>query len=349
MKNKEYGSDFHLVTNQQFLLNNNQENLFTKNNFSLFFSGRVALYNLLNDGIKNNNWTKVYVPSFYCHEVIHFINNLPIEVIYYDFNPFLDSENKEFKFEDFQTNAVVNVFYFGIKKLNLDSYKNIIQIEDVTHNILESERSKADYCFGSLRKELPVPVGGFCSSPKNKSLPLGKNNFESEKVSIQKLTAMYLKNLYLSGNWENKNEIRNLFIDAESKFEIEDTNTLIPQTSSAILSQIDCKTILETKHKNIKQALSLLENKEGLIFNINSKNNSVFGLIVQCKNATLQAQLKSFLIGNSIYPAVLWPNQKKHRDIEIEKQILFIHLDYRYDENEIKIIVNTINAFKYNE
>jgi len=107
MKNKEYGSDFHLLTIQYFLLGNNQENLFTNNNFSLFFSGRVALFNLLNEGIKNNNWVKVFVPSFYCHEVVNFINTLPIEVTYYDFNPFLDSENKEFNFEDVQTSVIL--------------------------------------------------------------------------------------------------------------------------------------------------------------------------------------------------------------------------------------------------
>jgi hypothetical protein len=349
MKNKEYGSDFHLVTDQYFLLSNKHENLFATNNFSLFFSGRVALFNLLNEGIKNNNWTEVYVPSFYCHEVVNFINTLPIEVIYYDFNPFLDSENKEFKFKDIQTSVVVNVLYFGIKKLNLVSFKNIIQVEDITHNILESEKSKADYCFGSLRKELPVPVGGFCSSPKNKPLPSSKYNFESEQVSIQKLTAMFLKNLYLSGNWENKSEIRNLFIDAENKFEFEVTNTLIPHTSKTILSKLDCKTILETKHKNIKQALPLLVLKEYFSFNINSNNNTVFGLVIHCKNSDLQTKLKQFLINNNIYPAVLWANQIEERDKEIENQILFIHLDYRYDENEINFIVNTINAFKHND
>lgn len=345
MKNKEYGSDFHLVTNLSFLSENIEGAFFLEEGLSLFFSGRVALFNILENGIKKFNWTKVYVPSFYCHEVVHFINPLPIEVIYYDFNPFLDSEHKEFKWDDVPTTVVLNVLYYGIKKLDISRYKNLFQVEDLTHGILEYKESNADYCFGSLRKELPVPVGGFCVSPKNRPLPAGARSLESEQVSIQKLAAMYLKGKYLVGDFDNKNDIRKLFIDAENKLEFQFTNAIIPETSKGILSQLNCMKILEEKYQNIKQALSLLKKSASLDFNMNSQENNVFGLVINCKNEIIQSDLKHFLISRNIYPAVLWPNQLTQRDINIEKKILFVHLDYRYDRDDIILMINSINAF----
>ena len=346
MKNKEYGSDFDYPIKNKFLLDNKQNSIFSSEEFSLFFSGRAVLYHILKNGIENNNWKKVYVPSFYCHEVVHFIKPLQIEIQYYEFNPFLDSEEKQPSIDDLNTNVIVNVLFFGLKKINLNNFKNIIQIDDVTHSILEFKNSKADYCFGSLRKELPVPVGGFCNSPKNKQLPKAKNNNECEQVVLEKIAAMFLKNQYLKGNFNKKDSFRKLYIEAETSFESDYTNALIPEIAKTILLQLNIKKIIESKGKNIKKALSLLLNNDLFTVNLNSINENVFGLILECKTSNLQKELKQYLINNKIFPAVLWPNQIMERDREIEKRILFIHLDFRYSKKDTNKIIDIINAFK---
>src|SRR5687767_5128857 len=142
MINKEYGSDFHLCLEDEFL-QSREEYMFSDSKiFSFFFSGRSAIYSLLEFGIKNFGWKNVYFPAYYCHEVVHFISKLPIEIIYYAFNPFLDTYEKEIHVEDRRENVVISVSFFGLCKLNLNSYKRIVVIEDVTHNILAFKDSK---------------------------------------------------------------------------------------------------------------------------------------------------------------------------------------------------------------
>src|SRR5690606_37957785 len=83
---KEYGSDFHYCDHPY----KGQQNFISENsNISLFFSGRVALFNLLAFGIQKYGWKKVGFPSYYCHEVVDFCRRLPIEITYYTYNPLM--------------------------------------------------------------------------------------------------------------------------------------------------------------------------------------------------------------------------------------------------------------------
>jgi hypothetical protein len=345
MINKEYGSDFHYYLEGDVVLRNPMDSLFYGSEFSLFFSGRTALFNIINEGIKFKKWAKIFLPSYYCHEVTHFIKRLPIEIIYYEFNPFLDSELNALKIEDIEKNVIVNVDFFGLKKADCSIFKNVVIIEDITHNILGFQKSQADYCFGSLRKELPVPAGGFCFSPKNFPLPTGTSNLKSENVAEQKLSAMFLKEKYLNGKLANKESFRKLFSDAENDFENDFTNTSISDCAKAILFQIDIKKILLHKYANIKTALIELENINNLKINFESNKKEAFGLSLECKTQIDRDKLKDHLIFNNIYPAVLWPNQLKERDEVIKNRTLFLHLDYRYDSKDIKVITNTIKDF----
>jgi hypothetical protein len=348
MLNKEYGSDFHYCTEKQWGLENQSNTLFYENAISLFFSGRSALFSILEHGIKNNGWGKVFFPSYYCHEVIHFIKKLPIQIEYYDFNPFLDSESKKINLEDVESNVIVNVDFFGLKKLDASFFENIKIIDDLTHHILDLKKSTADYCFGSLRKELPIPMGGFCYSPKGHALPNAKYNSECEALAVQKLSAMFLKKKYLEGALVTKDLFRTLFVEVEKDFEANYTNAKMPNIAQSILFQLDIGKILEAKRNNLKFALESLSDCKELIVNLDLKKEAL-GLILECNSGVERNELRLFLIQKNIFPAILWPDQIKLRDREIENKILFLHIDYRYSTKDIKIITNSVKDFFYHE
>lgn len=349
MINKEYGSDFHYFLKEDIVLPSQKDSLFYGDEFSLFFSGRAALYHIISEGINSNNWKKIFLPSFYCHEVTHFLKALPIEIIYYEFNPFLDSESKALSIEDLETNVIVNVDFFGLKKADCSVFKAAVILEDITHNILGYQKSQAHYCFGSLRKELPVPAGGFCFSPKKLALPKAISSLKSEKVALKKLSAMFLKEKYLNGEWAEKESFRKLFLDAENDFEEDFTNASMPECAKAILFQIDVEKIILNKYANLKTALLELKDINNLRINFESDKKEAFGLSLECKTPSQRDKLKMHLILNKIFPAVLWPNQLNERDREIENSTLFIHMDYRYDSKDIKVITNTIKDFLNHE
>ena len=345
MKNKEYGSDFEYIQTEIFYLKDKTESLFYGNQFSLFFSGRVALYNILKQGIEQKKWQQVYLPSFYCHEVTHYLKDLPVIISYYEFNPFLDDPTNLLEIDDVDSNVIINVDFYGIKKLDLKEFHHAILIEDITHNLLSFKDSAAHYCFGSLRKELPVPVGGFCFSPKGLMLPKGKPSLESEEIAAQKLSAMFLKSLYLKGEWDDKELFRKLYSDGEDKFEKQFTNTVMPEIAQSVLFSIESVALLQKKSINIHAALKNIKQSKELEINIQSPKFNVFGIILKCKDLETRNKLRAHLVQNRIYPAVLWPNQISTRDIEIENKILFLHVDYRYSLSDIEHITNIINEF----
>lgn len=270
-----------------------------------------------------------------------FCKNLPIEIEYYDYNPFSDIPSVEW--EDDSQNVFINVDFFGVKKIDTSFIKKSVIIDDLTHNLLSIKETKADYCFGSLRKQLPIGVGGFCLGVKEDvvfSVPF--NDF-ANKVALQKLSAMFLKSEYLTGKFENKDVFRNLFVNAEHQFELIDTNSKFPQIIKSQLFALSEETLIQKTRNNIAQVKTKLQLKNCKI--VESDRKTEFGLVMVFEESTLRNELRDYLIENNIYPAVLWPSQKAEKDVFYENRMLFIHLDFRYSREDIDFVVLKINGF----
>jgi hypothetical protein len=278
MINKEYGSDFHLSLYGDFFESENNQFL-NKENYSLYFSGRSALVALLKYGINTFGWQRVYFPNYYCHEVVYFVQSfLPIEIAYYNFNPFIDSSSDRLPIDDDVKNVIINVCFFGLKKLDMSDYSKAAVIEDLTHDVLSIPTS--NFSFGSLRKQLPLPCGGFIYFRKEESFSNSSSNsssnLQSENLSLQKLAGMFLKNEYLHGQLEDKSIFRKILTEAEEKFNEDFTNTIMPDVSKVILSKLDIKKILLAKNKNLELALNLLERNHEIVINFDSASNNAF-------------------------------------------------------------------------
>ena len=344
---KEFGSDFHLCLEEKWILKE-KNHFFDKKSTSFFLSGRSALFALLKFGIKEHNWEKVFIPSYYCYEVNKYIEELPIEVNTYLYNPFAKNQNKCIDIVDKKTNVILNPDYFGVKKMGAIGYVNAFIIEDLTHNLLSIKNSKADYVFGSLRKELPMPVGGFLYSNVYNKIPDGKIKLEAKKITFQKITAMYLKQQYLEGEINNKKEFREHYINSEKQLELKLEDAKLPKVAQAILEELDIEKILNQKAKNLKDAFKYLNIYNNVSINCNIKNKG-FGLFFKFRTKERRDTFRNYLIKESIFPAILWPGQKTDFDIEVENTIVFLHIDYRYIEKEIRYITDKINTFFKNE
>lgn len=349
MKHKEYGSDFFYPIASRWYLNDSADSFFSSPAVSLFFSGRSALYHLLAHGIATQGWKDIHLPSYYCHEVYRFLEDLDINLHYYIFNPFRDSEIDKESISDRPDCVLVNVSFFGMEPADTSQFDKTIIIDDISHNLIAHKSSQAHYCFGSLRKELPLPVGGFCYSPKGHPLPKGAQNSEAEKIAEQKLEAMRLKCNYLNGKLEDKSGYRNLFTIAEEKFEEAFTQAAMPETAVNKLLQLDVEAILLQKQKNLNQALKALKDVKALTLFGNSIDTTSFGLVLHCETNEKRDALKAHLVQRNIFPAILWPDQKTERDKILQDTLLFIHTDFRYNGEDIKVITHTIKTFFTNE
>src|SRR4051812_11315730 len=75
----EWGSDFHFMENVfKSSATTPIQNLIPNSLF--YFSGRSALFSLLQFGINKYRWTRVLLPDYYCHDVDNFLKELPVEI-----------------------------------------------------------------------------------------------------------------------------------------------------------------------------------------------------------------------------------------------------------------------------
>ena len=337
--NKEYGSDFHYVTLTDFQLSSSKSSFF--DSFTKFyFSGRSALRAILLHGVSNYHWKKIYLPTYYCHEVYDFISDIGLEVEYYLCNPYHNQLPKTI--DDNGNNVLVIVDYFGVNFPEVSHLKSIIKIEDVTHNLGAFHESKSDYVFGSLRKTLPIPVGGFVRS-KEKLPDIGVSSC-ANAIAQEKKTGMLLKSKYLIGESVDKAVFGKVLIDAEHAFSNVDSFSEMPNEVVDIIKRIDVCKILSLKKKNsqlVKQQII----KSDTFSLVISSNDTEFALIFKFEKHKERERFKKYLISKAIFPLVLWPNQLNIIDKEIEQTLLFLHLDFRYSAEDITYIVNQINQY----
>lgn len=341
MINKEYGSDFHYVSDRSFRMEGERKNIFSQVSH-LYYSGRAALYAIIEYGITQYGWRKIYVPSYYCQDVYDFIRPLNIQIKYYPYHPFM--KNLNFSFEDVVGHVLLTVNYFGINMLRVDRYQNLVVVEDLTHDLSAIDASSADYVFGSLRKVLPLPVGGFAKSTKHNQLPLPSGSLIAEQAAFQKWTAMYLKKEYLETGVDIKPLFRSLLTSSEDAFGEDWTNSGLPSIIKPYLYSLNVEQIIKTKRENAL-AITKQINQNDLFEVISGPLFNQFGCILRFQSVETRNLLKQYLIGRAIYPFILWPDQVTEKDSAIVDSLLFLHIDFRYNEDDMKYLAETINNF----
>lgn len=332
----EYGSDFETYISSNKL---NTSPYFPEET-SLFFSGRAALYALIKQGIALNGWKRIYVPTYYCHEVYTFIDILSIEIIPYPCLPTtLALNNEQFLIE--KESVLLVVDYFGINKVSYSNLLGMTVVEDLTHNLASFKLSDADYCFGSLRKVLPMAVGGFVFSPKGLLIPQLIHNDFADYVAYKKTTGMFLKKLYLQKKNITKDLFRDQLIGAEEMFNDHRTIAALPHFVKSEYEQIEIGTLIQRKKDNLAHAKSILQASDKFSL-LTSVSNTDYALILKFSDSSIRDEFRKRIIERNIFPMVLWPGQNADNQ-DFENKILFIHIDYRYNLIDITAMVEELN------
>lgn len=336
--NKEFGSDYHLIRHESV------PNMIEFPSNSIFLgSGREALLLLLEEKTLNRKWRRIFVPEYYCEDVLKAIANIDIEKVFYAENPKMEfTKFSELKFEDGDVFLKVN--YFGITD-GINDIK-VEVIEDLSHAFFYdgSIQSSADWCFASIRKYLPVPDGGILWSPKNHVLYVTdiKTTIEHRSNISKRYQAMKLKKRYLDDEVKvNKDEYRKLFMESEKEIG-KGQISAISEISTEIINGIDKKFLFDRKKnyealygKIVKTGLETVGSNKVL-----RENVIPFSFIILFKNNREREYLRLKLIQNNIYPSVLWPikNEASEESRSFSKNMLSIHCDGRYNEDDMCFI-----------
>lgn len=348
----ENGSDFHWM---QYEATANQPPW--QKGAAFFGCGRDAFRALLLYGQANHGWKRLWIPSYFCQEVVESMLSTGISGAVYQSGPLEGRMNIPLKSLQ-AADVFLNINLFGLRAADPipQIYDAGIEvIENHTHDPLSNwaQSSRADWCIVSLRKSLPVPDGGVVWSPTGKSLPpVPPSTAERRDASLNKLAAMLLKSLYLRGHEIDKEVFRRLAVHGESRM-ASGEHSGMPEWTLSILSTLPMDTWREHKRSNHVTLSRALENLSWLtvLQPEDARKSCPFSAIVLFDSAERRSRVKNGLIASSVYPAVLWPLDEpaitgvSAKDVDFSRRMLSIHCDMRYGNADMERIASLVRQF----
>ena len=334
---KEYGSDFHYIDHKRGH-GNTIRDFFPSANY--YADGRQALIDLY----RWQGWQRLWVPEYFCYDVIASLKEAGLELRFYaDFPGYKEDgktleaiqRNGYFKIGD----AILRVNYFGTRSYRDVEKLDVPVVEDHTHDLIGSWaiNSHADWCIASLRKSLPIPDGGMLWSPVGLPLPEApKVSEENERIALIRWEAMRLKARYLAGEDIDKATFRAGFVDTEEYFDRAEVRAL-DRESELYLKSFDIRDWYNKKRENWE----LLRNikKEGVrVIRSEDMGCYPFSLVLLFDSSDERDRVRRELIAHQIYPAILWtiPHCPADGDVfTFSSEMLSIHCDGRYTKEEI--------------
>lgn len=333
---REFGSDFHYIEPQGSGENTLQD-FFPSANY--YADGRQALIDLY----RSQGWQRLWVPEYFCYDVIASLKDAGLELRFYADYPGYWEDGKTLAAIQRNgffrpTDAILRVNYFGTRGYRSPEKLNIPVVEDHTHDLIGSWaiNSHADWCIASLRKSLPVPEGGMLWSPVGLRLPKSPIvSEENEKIAAIRWEAMRLKALYLAGGDVEKAAFRAGFVDTEEFFDRAEVCAL-DSGSRDFLRSFDIRDWYNRKRENWELLCDI--KKEGVcILRQENMGCYPFSLILVFMTGEERNRVRKAFIEKQIYPAILWdvPAPTEGEVFKMSNGMLSIHCDARYTKEDI--------------
>jgi hypothetical protein len=348
----EHGSDFHLPRLEA--VDARPDHPWTQHGSLLYGSGRHAIAAVLQFGRANRGWQRVWLPRYFCPEVIYAIVQTGVEVCTYADRPgqaFSPDSSSQMQPGD----AILLVNFFGLRSaVHLEKVPPGVEIiEDHTHDLWSgwASSSRADWCVGSLRKLLPLPDGGVLWSPKGHRVPPnpGTATAAVKSASLHRLAAMSLKSLYLGGAPIDKGLFRGLAVEGEMQMADPEVSG-ITEWSEQLLHTLPVGPWRNVRRLNFAKLMSALEDIPWLRVlrpDPAADDACPLALIVVCDTPERRERVRAALIHVSVYPAVLWPltpGAFNDPDFHLSQRLLALHCDMRYSTADLQRVADLVRV-----
>lgn len=337
---KEIGSDFHYINS--FNMPGSKELLSEANYYA---NGRQALIAL----ILANKWRRIWVPDYFCYQIVESIKKTGIVVLFYPDTPTSnDSEHiSSIRFQ--KDDVLLRMNFFGIRQFRCNNHISVPVVEDHSHDLIGgwASKSNADWCIASLRKTLPIPEGGILWSPKDHALPTSPTQTEANiELARLRWQAMLLKKDYLNGILSDKKEFLENLSQTEQQFESLKLSK-IDEKSMNYLREFNILDWYREKSENWVYLSNLLDSNKVNVKVLTSEHHNCFNLsmIILLDNEKVRDKVRSSLISNDIFPAILWsiPKDRFKSTQEFSARMLSIPCDARYTKEDMQRIFNILH------
>lgn len=342
---REFGSDYNFCTNVK--TDRAKSLLVIYPDSSFFATGRNALEGI----IKLMGYKRVWMPCYFCYDVIASIEKLGVEIVFYNDFPANKNDNdviSKLSFKD--GDVLLRMNYFGCRGWRDNSHLRVPVIEDHSHDPVSdwALNSNADWCFASLRKTLPIACGAMVWSPKKLNLPRAIQTSACESMARARYEAMRLKDDYLKYGDVNKANFRKLYLATEKLIDTMPCSA-IDKVSMEIISRLDIHEWTRQRRVNYNVCRDLLKGQFEVLEPEREFDMHPFSLVLLTRDNQERESLRQKLIGANVYPAILWSipddtdkgiNTSVERDFST--RMLSVHCDARYTERNMEVLCNII-------
>lgn len=309
---------------------------------TFFGSARHALVALLAHGAGAAGWRRLWVPSYFCHEVVDALHLPAVELRGYPASP----RGVEWPRGLGPGDVLLAVNFFGLAS-RAPEYAvgpGACVIEDHTHDPWSAwaMESRADWCVASLRKTLPIPDGAVAWSPAGAALPAPELSAGHATAALEKWAGMALKALYLQGAPLDKEAYRALLVSGETRMGSGAPSAISP-VAAALLPAFPTGTLRDVRRRNVAALAAALEGVPGLeVLRPDSPAASPFCAVLVFDCGARREHVRAALIAARVYPAVLWPLEwappapAPPEHVELSRRMLSVHCDARYGGDDIR-------------
>lgn len=321
-----------------------------------FFSGRSAIYSILDDILQTGKGRKALLPSFCCDSMIEPFLAHGMTVSFYDI---ILEDELIYSMPQDDADIILFLNYFGVdtrktKEFGSEirkSYPSAILIEDRTHSLFaESGSGYADYEFASIRKWTGFSDGGIVIKAPKKIRDCSKENRKYAEIFAQ---ASRLKKQYLEAGEGEKSDFLKLYNEAEEMLDADYKGYSASRETLEGMMYLDVDLI---KKKRIENFNILCENAdtirksgaEPLFSKLDRADVPLFFPVI-FKNSEERSIVRKRLIENEIYCPVHWPVSELHslnpKTSSIYERELSIICDQRYGPEDMMRIADVLAEF----
>jgi hypothetical protein len=310
----------------------------------LVSSGRDALRMALTLGVRAHGWRRLWVPDYFCQQVVAALVRPELELRAYPDHPLRRAPQPP---DARPGDAILLMNYFGLREqpeaLRRDG---VGLIEDHSHDPTSAWAfsSAADFCVASLRKTTPLPDGGVLWSPPGHALPPEpRQTSQRQRTAAARLQAMILKAMYLDGHQVDKAAFRAFAERAERDLAVPSVSAM-SMVSRAVLASfpIDAwRRARAANHTTLVDGLAGLG--WGRILGPAGRGGAPFSAVLVVDSPERREGVRTHLVEHRIYPAVLWPLESPVVEVgdearDLSRRILSIPCDARYDTADMQRI-----------
>ena len=281
------------------------------------------------------------LPALACDSMVHPFELYGHKVKYYRLNKDYSIDLDGLEIGEEKT-LFLYADYFGKTAVQdrelekLREYRNIVFIEDRTHNLIWERRYsfQPDYIMASLRKWLPVPDGGLLWGEITK--PLGNDT----TFSTTRLKAQCMRHEFLAcGDESIKTKYRKIFSTVSDLMD-EDEPSAMSTYAYALAKEADWDWVRRVRRENAETLISILSSSPYISFIQDKGGLSDLYVPFTVPN---RDEVQRRLSAEGIFNTIIWPLSTQQKEActmakYTEENMLAAPCDQRYSVEDMKTI-----------